>query len=192
MHHERFQLGTEDQRAVRQQRVVQRLDPEPVARHEQRLSIAIVEREREHAAEAVDAALAPGFPRVNDDLRVTSSVEDVSERLQFGDQRLVVIDLAVVDDDDRAVLVVKRLLSRGDVDDGEAPMTETDAGLDVHALAVGSPVRLRVVHALQQRTIDVPPNSSVEKAGDAAHTRQALIWIRPWANLSRPERESRG
>ena len=59
---QRLQLGAEEQRAVGEQRVVQRLDAKPVAREEQRRAVAVPQREREHAAEALDAALRPTPP----------------------------------------------------------------------------------------------------------------------------------
>ena len=79
---------------------MQRLHAEAVAREEQRLAVAIPQREREHAAEALHARFAPRLPRVDDDLGVAAGAEHVAERCQLRDQRLVVVDLAVVDDDD--------------------------------------------------------------------------------------------
>ena len=78
MHQQRLELGAEEQRAVGQHRVVQRLHAQPVARHEQRLAVPVVEREGEHAAEAVDAALAPRLPGVDDHLGVAAGVEHVA------------------------------------------------------------------------------------------------------------------
>ena len=108
---------------------------------------------------------------MHDDFGVAARVEDVPERLQLRDQLLVVVDLAVEDDDDRAVLVVERLLAGREVDDRQAAMTEPDARLEVHALAVRPAVRLRVVHALQQRAVEVAAAAGVEQSGDAAHVR---------------------
>ena len=74
--------------------------------------------------------------------------------LQLGDQLLEVVDLAVEDDDHRAVFVEQRLLAGGDVDDRQAPVAEADAGLDVQAAFVRAAVVLRLVHALQHGAID--------------------------------------
>ena len=106
---------------------------------------------------------------MNDHLGVAARVEYVAERLQLRDQLLVVVDLAVEDDDDRAVLVVERLLARGEVDDRQSAVAKPDARLEVQPLAVRTAMRLRVVHALQQRAIEVAACASVEEAGDAAH-----------------------
>jgi hypothetical protein len=56
---------------------------------------------------------------------------------------LVVVDLAVEDDDHRAVFVEQRLLAGGDVDDRQPPVAEADAGLDVQAALVRAAVVLR-------------------------------------------------
>ena len=166
---QRFQLGSEQQRAVGQQRVMQRLHPEAVAREEQRLPVAIPQREREHAAQALDTILAPGFPGVDDRLGVAPGTEPVAQRRQLGDQRLVVVDLAVVDDADAAVLVVERLLPGGKIDDRQPPVAQPDAGLDVQADLVRAAMMLRLVHANQRRAIDVAASAGVEDARDPAH-----------------------
>ena len=169
VHQQRLEFRSEQQRAVGQHGVEERLHAQPVARHEQRLAIPIVEREREHAAEAIHASLAPGLPRVDDHLGVAARVEHVPEGLQLRNQFLVVVDLPVEDHDHRAVLVVERLLTRGDVDDRQAPMAEAHAGLEVQALTVRAAVCLRVVHALQQRAIEVAARTGVEQTCNATH-----------------------
>ena len=62
-------------------------------------------------------------------------------------QLQVVVDLAVLHDDDRAVLVRDRLVAAGQVDDREPPRGEPDAALDVHALGVRPAVHERRRHA---------------------------------------------
>ena len=72
-------------------------------------------------------------------------------RSQRGAQLAVVVDLAVEDHPDGAVLVGDRLVAGRDVDDAQAPHAERDAVLDVEALVVRSAVADDVAHALQQR-----------------------------------------
>ena len=166
---QRLELRPEQQVPVGQQRVEQRLHSESVAREEQLLLPLVPQREREHAAEALDAVRAPRLPGVNDDLRVAPGAEHVSERLQFRDQLLVVVDLAVVDNDDRVVLVVERLLARRDIDDRKASMAKSDARRDMQAAFVGSTVMLALVHAHERRTVDLATATQVNDAGDSAH-----------------------
>ena len=169
MREHRLQLGAEQEGAVIEQRVVQRLDAQPVARQEQGLAVAVPEREGEHAAKAVDAGLAPGLPGVDDDFGVAAGVEHVAERLQLRDQFLVVVDLAVEDDAHAVVFVVERLLAGGQVDDRQAPVPQADARLDMQAALVRAAMELGFVHPVQHGTIDVAPAAGIENAGDAAH-----------------------
>ena len=60
-----------------------------------------------------------------------------------GIEFLEVVDLAVEDDDDGAVLVEQRLLAGRDVDDRQAAVAEADARLEVQAALVRAAVQLR-------------------------------------------------
>ena len=166
---QRLEFGAEKEGAIVEQGVEQRLDAEAVAGEKQGFAVAVPEGEGEHAAEAVDAALAPGFPGVDDDFGVAAGVEDVAERLQFGDEFLVVVDFAVEDDADALVFVVQRLLAGGQVDDRQPAVAEPDAGFDMQAAFVRAAMELRFVHAVEYRTIDVAFASGVEYSGYAAH-----------------------
>ena len=90
-------------------------------------------------------------------------------RVELGNQLLVVVDLAVVDDADAAVLVVQRLLTGREIDDRQPLVAEPDAGLDVHALFVGAAMMLRVVHAREHVAADLAPPAAIEDAGYSAH-----------------------
>ena len=152
--HQRLELGSEQQLPIGQQRVVKRLYPEAVAREKQRLRLLVPQREGEHAAEALHARLAPLLPRVNDDFGVAARMEPVTGGREFRDQRLIVVDLAVEDDADRAVLVVQRLLARREIDDRESAVPESDARREVHSAFVRAAVMLRLVHASEHRALD--------------------------------------
>ena len=169
MGQQRLELRPEQQRAVIQRRVVHGLHAQAVARHEQALAVAVPQRKGEHAAQALDAVLAPGFPCVHDALGVALGVEHMAQGLQFRNQVLVVVDLAVEDDDDRAVFVEQRLLAGGHVDDRQPAVTEAHAGLDVQAAFVRAAVGLRRVHAAKDAVVDGALAAGVEEAGDAAH-----------------------
>ena len=51
----------------------------------------------------------------------------------------------------------------------KATVAEPDSRFDVQAAFVGAAMKLRFVHAVQHRTIDVALASGVKDAGDAAH-----------------------
>jgi hypothetical protein len=68
MDEERLQLRAEEERVALEERIVHRLDAEPVAREEEGLPAPVPEREGEHPAKALDAGGAPFFPGVHDRL----------------------------------------------------------------------------------------------------------------------------
>ena len=104
MRKQRLQFRSDNQMAVRQHGVVERLHAKPVAREKSRLLFFVPQHERKHAAEAIDAILAPRLPRMHDHFGIATGAEYVSECGQFGDQLTIVVDLAIEDHDDRAVL----------------------------------------------------------------------------------------
>ena len=121
---------------------VERLDAEAVARQEEPAALAVPDREREHAVEALDAARRPtprrrGRPprcRCASGRRGPSASSSTRSSLE-------VVDLAVVVEDDVAGLVRHRLAAGGgEIDDREAPVAEPDRAVGVDALAVRAPV----------------------------------------------------
>ena len=90
---QRLHLGGEVEDAV-DDRVVERLDPEAVARDEERLRLLVPEREREHAAQPLEAALAPLAVGAQDHLGVGARAEAILAEQPA--QLDVVVDLAVV------------------------------------------------------------------------------------------------
>ena len=113
-------------------RVIERLDADAVA-HEPELSCARVpEREGEHATHPVQAVDTPLLEGVHEHLRVgvVGTEHVTADPLELRAHLGVVVDLAVVDELEAAVLVGDRLVSRmRQVDDREPARAETDAGV---------------------------------------------------------------
>ena len=107
--------------------VVERLDAQAVAREQELPLPRVPEREGEHAAQPLDAARPELLVEVHDDLGVGRRREAVAARHELAPQLAVVVDLAVEDDPDRAVLVGDRLLAGLEVDDGQPAHAEPDA-----------------------------------------------------------------
>src|SRR5207237_215636 len=121
--------------------VVERLDPEAVARAEEPASRAVPEGERPHDVEALDAAGTPLAVGGEDVLGVGRAAEAMALRRELAAQLSVVVDLAVVDELERAVLARERLQARvGEVDDREPAEPERHAFRLVGAAAVGAAV----------------------------------------------------
>jgi hypothetical protein len=116
-----------------------------------------------------DAVVAVLLVEVDDHLAVRARGEAVAARLQARAQLLVVVDLAVGDDRDRAVLGAQRLVAAGDVDDRQPPMHECRRPERDDRLTVGTAVAHRGRHP--------PPGvgrgraSGVEEGAEAAHAR---------------------
>src|SRR5437764_159406 len=78
---------------------------------------AAPERQREHAVEPAGEVGAVLLVEVDEALGVGTGAEDVPPPLERVPQRRLVVDLAVVGNPDRLVLVGHRLRAAGEVDD---------------------------------------------------------------------------
>src|SRR6185503_2116764 len=133
MFEDRLDLGREKEQAVLVV-PVERLDAVLVAGEEEALSRAVPNGECKHAIKPRDAIGPPFLIGVNDDFRVRWRVETVTFRLQLDAELLEVVKLAVVNDDDRPVLVGHRLVAEWrKIDDREAAMAEPDRPVGVLA-----------------------------------------------------------
>ena len=94
-------------------------------------------------------------------LGVAVRAKPVAGALELAAQLLVVVDLAVLDDGDRAVLVRERLVARLEVDDREPARGEADVAVDERAVGVGAAVDERRAHLVQTaRVADDPADSA--------------------------------
>ena len=83
---------------------------------------------------------------MDEDLRVAAGREPVAGPLEAVPNLGVVVDLAVLDDLDAAVLVADRLVATVEIDDREPPRGDRRRPLRERAGAVGSAVDERRVH----------------------------------------------
>src|SRR3954453_8799096 len=100
----------------------------------------------EHPAEPGHHAFPVLLVQVHQRLGVTAGLEAVA----LGDNLIVqagkVVQLAVEDHHDAAVLVGHRLVAAGEVDNTEPPHAEAETAFDEGAPIIGTPVRDRVAH----------------------------------------------
>ena len=80
--------------------VVQRLDPEAVAREHEPPGARVPDRDREHAAQPLPQARSPFLVAVREHLGVAMRAEPVTGAFELVLELAVVVDLAVLDDDD--------------------------------------------------------------------------------------------
>ena len=142
---ERLDLATEVQGPI-EHRIEERLLAQAIARQQQLAPALIVDGEREHPLQAPDGVGSPLFVGVNDRLGVRGGPEAMAARLELLPELAVVVDLAVEDDPDAAVLVLHRLMAAGAVDDGQPAVTERRVRIGKHAAAVRAAVPEAVGH----------------------------------------------
>ena len=125
---------------VADDRKVQGLDAEEVAREENRLGFLIIDREREHAAQMLEHILAPLLKSVEQHFAVRGSRELVSRALELLFQLLIIIYFAVIGEYQITVLVADRLIAVFEVDDGQSAEAHRDVVIHIHAVRIGTAV----------------------------------------------------
>ena len=172
--------------------VEERLLARAVAREQQAALARVPQREGEHAVELRDGSIALLLVEVQDHLAVALALEAVAA-LEAAPQLAEVVDLAVEDEPQRAVLVRHRLARGvGEVDDREPPMAEPDRAFEVNALAVRPAVRERPGHGAYHLGRGRP--TPAQHAANAAHeARIATISLAMGASAAAtaPERPGR-
>ena len=187
---QRAQLGAEPD-TIGSRPVRERLDAEAVAGDEQSLAGRIPDREGEHAAQVLHDVVAVLLVAVDDRLGIGARPELVATVLQGITHRVVVVDLAIEDDLDRAVLVSDGLVTAPDVDDREPSHSEAHTGCDVGAPVIRPPVCDRVAHRLHRGGADIARERPAGKARYAAHRGAAGAVVDAGARRSRAGRIAR-
>src|SRR5262245_28871982 len=79
-------------------------------------------------------------------LAVAGGLQGVTASLDVGAQRLVVVDLAVEDEPERAILVGDRLPAAGEVDDAQPADAQTGVTAEFETVVIGPAVTDRGGH----------------------------------------------
>ncbi len=154
---DRLRLGREPERA-RVLVVAERFLAQAVARGEQAPAARVPDREGEHAAQVPHARLAVLLVQAKDDLGVARRPEPMALLLEIGAQLLEVVDLAVVRDDKRSIVVRHRLVRPiAEVDHLQAPVHQPDSVPRPHARIVRASMLEGTDHAIEERPIDGRP-----------------------------------
>src|SRR5207253_6399419 len=163
-----FDLAREQPLTV-QLGVEQRLHAVTVAGQQQPAPGSVVNGERENAPQRLHEIGALLFVQVHEDLGVGGALEDVPPAGQGGAQVGVIIDLAVVDDLDAAVLVGHRLRpAGGEVDECETPVDQLAILVRVAAGAVRAAMAQQLVGPSRPRGVG-GQRGGVEPSCQAAH-----------------------
>ena len=164
---ERVQLGGEAELPA-DVAIRERLDPEAIACEHEPAFARIPDRDREHSTQPLPQLRTPLLVAVHEHFGVAARAEAVAGALELVHQLAVVVDLAVLHDDDGAVLVRDRLIAAGEVDDREPPRRDSDRPVDMRPLGVGAPVVERGGHPAEPFRVD--GSASGRDPADPAHS----------------------
>jgi hypothetical protein len=179
--HQRPQLGREDE-SVRTLGVEQRLLAESVARQQQRVVPRVPYRQREHPPEQLGYARPDLLVEVRHHLGVAAAAEPVALGQQVGAELGVVVDLAVDDDRDAAVLVGHRLPAGvRQVDDREAPVGQRDGAAREEAVPIGAAVDHGRGEPLGRARRGRRVRARRQRPRDAAHQPARPLAARSWS-----------
>ncbi len=120
-------------------------------------------------SQPIDQARAMLLIEMDQDFGIALGPEPVSPAFEPAAQLLVVVDLAVEDDLDRAVFVADRLVAPFQVDDRQPPMRQPDPWLGPEPLGVRAAMGDRIAHGLQQAGIDRSGAVGVDDACNTTH-----------------------
>ena len=167
---QRLQLGRERQ-PTGDASPVQRLDPEAVPREHEAALARVPDRHREHATQPFRELNSVLLVEVNEHLGVrVVRAHAVTLALELGAQLRVVVDLAVLDDPDRLVLVRDRLIAALEVDDRQPTRRERGGSVRDEAGGVRPAMNEAFVHDLERGDVRHVAARRHEPA-DAAHGR---------------------
>src|SRR5262249_40947296 len=111
-----------------EERVVNRLFPEPIPRQEQAAAVVVPQRESEHSIQARDAIDTELLIEMNNAFGVRVRVEAMSPGEKRGTMLLVIVNLPIERYPNRAVLIGHRLTARmAEVDNAQAPVSQHNA-----------------------------------------------------------------
>ena len=149
--------------------VVERLDPVAVSREHEPPLARVPERDREHPPQPLGEAQPPLLVRVHQHLGVAVRAKAMTRAHELVRELLVVVDLAVLHDDDAPVLVRDRLVAGVEVDDREPPRRQPDGAVDERAVGVRAAMHERLAH--RREPLGIRCAAGRRDTADAAHAR---------------------
>ena len=168
--------------------VAQGLDTNAIAGQHQPLGAGVPQSDGEHPPQSPDEVVPYFFVEVDDRLGIAPRTEAMAAGDQVATQLVMIVDLAVENDLDRAVLIPDRLLPAGDIDDREPAHAERDLRSDEVPAIVGSAMDDRVAHGAHGATGRFGPELPPRKARNAAH--RATPPSSPLARATRTRRSA--
>jgi hypothetical protein len=116
----------------------------------------IPDSEAEHTSQEIHTAYPMVFVQVDDDFDIRIGPETMPDGLQVSTQFLVVVDLSIAHNRDRAIFIGNGLIPGLQVDDAQSAEAETDAWFNKIPVPIRSTVGHHVRHAMKHVPVDRP------------------------------------
>ena len=133
--------------------VEKRFDAKSIPRDKQRILFFIINREREHAGQRLNAFRTARLILAENHFRVGMRVKGPALALQIFAQLAVIVNLAVKNNPPGLILIMDGLVAGGKVNDLEAAHGKTEVPVTVIPFRVRPAVRHEPVHAFEQGLI---------------------------------------
>ena len=159
-------LRREDESAV-DARQIERLDPEAIARGDQKAIGPVIEEKGELTSQMLETAEAELLVQIENDLRIRLRAEAVALCLERSPDPFEIVNLTVRREDDIAVVGLQRLRSGNQVDDREPSVSERELCrfVDEQPAAVRAPMVEDAKHVLECRIREV----AADRTEDSTH-----------------------
>jgi len=162
--------------------VVERFDPERIARERERLLAFIPDREGKHPAQAFDRVFAPSGEGREQHLRVALRAEGPAGRRQHFTKRAEIVDRAVEHEGEPAVGRLHWLAAVGRIEDREPAHAQRRTRARCHAAVIRPAVLHGGTHAADRFFAGLHGGCRIDESGYAAHARRRGVkpgWLRP-------------
>ena len=176
MREQGFRLGAEDEPTPRRFRVIERLLAHPIAGEYQPSASLVPDRERVHAIQGPDEIRTFFFVKMDQAFGIGRRAITVPSRQQTGSYLEFIVELAVIGDPDRAVLIGHRLGASFEIDDGEATMPKRHGTVAVEAIAVRASMCQLGRHPDQEVKVGGKA-FAIHETGDPAHVAQPAFCL---------------
>src|SRR6185295_10164175 len=117
------------------------------------------------------------FVRMKYDLGVRVCGKPMPARLQFLAQFDVIENLAIINDPQRSVLITDRLLSRLQIDDAEARVSQRDLIAKINTKLIGTTMTDHRQHLPDHVSVNRFPFGQVKDASYATHQFSTVCWF---------------
>jgi hypothetical protein len=145
---------------------VERFDADSIASENQAASVLIPERESEHSAQAGEGSCVPLQKGAKDNFRIAAREEAMAFGFELGAQFIVIVNLAVEDENGAAIIGKERLIAATKIDDFEPNGAEGDTFGMVRAALVRTTMPLRI--GSYTNALSNAPARAMRKASYAA------------------------